>query len=78
MNYKSGYWRGVVTGMMLGAGTAVLLTLKRDDEVGDLGESVADTIDESDNLDDALSGALDVAEEAADDVTQAHDVVDSV
>ncbi len=73
MNHN-GYWRGLVTGMMLGAGAAVILTLKND-ETSELHEGALQLMDDSD---DALSGTLDVAEEAADDVTQAHDVVESV
>lgn len=76
MDHKNGYWRGVVTGMMLGAGIAVLLTLKRDDESGDFDEGAPQLMN---NSDDALSGTLDVAEDVANDLkSQAHDVVESV
>ncbi len=77
---KGGYWRGLVTGMMLGAGAAVLLTLKRDDETSFDKTSFDDTTPQlMGESGDALSGTLSVAEEAASDLkTEEHDVVESV
>lgn len=77
MNHKNnGYWRGLVTGMMLGAGAAVLLTLKHEKEMSERDEGRPQLMSDSD---DALSGTLDVAEDVANDLkTEARDVVESV